>query len=90
MFGRGNNSETSHFAEMQAVGTVMDPAALAAPDIETDHLLLVHSGSRGLGESVLRGIIDRQGHQGLDPASPEAADHLLQAVVAENDPPQHL
>lgn len=81
----------NHFAELQGVETVMDAAALSALGIETDQLLLlVHSGSRGLGESILRGIVDQQGHQGLDPASPEAADHLLQAVVAENDPPQHL
>ncbi|MBK1720471.1 RNA ligase RtcB family protein [Thiocystis violacea] len=69
----------NHFAEMQAVETVMDPAALSALGIETDQLLLlVHSGSRGLGESVLRGIVDQQGHQGLDPASPEAIDYLQQ------------
>lgn len=69
----------NHFAEMQAVDTVMDPAALSALGIETDHLLLlVHSGSRGLGESILRGIVDQQGHQGLDPASPEATDYLHQ------------
>ena len=67
----------NHFAELQAVETVMDAAAFSALGIETDQLLLlVHSGSRGLGESILRGIVDQQGHRGLDPASPEAIDYL--------------
>jgi len=69
----------NHFAEVQAVEAVIDPAALATLGIDPDHLLLlVHSGSRGLGEAVLRAAIDRHGHHGLDTASPEAADYLRQ------------
>ena len=45
----------NHFAELQLVDRVSDPAALAAAGLDVDHLvLLVHSGSRGLGEAILR------------------------------------
>ncbi len=69
----------NHFAEVQWVEAVMDPAALATLGIDPDQaLLLVHSGSRGLGESILRAVVDQQGHHGLDPASPAAIDYLRQ------------
>ncbi len=69
----------NHFAEVQCVEAVMEPAVLATQGIDPDQLLLlVHSGSRGLGEAILRGIVDQKGHQGLDPASPEALDYLRQ------------
>ena len=69
----------NHFAEVQWVEAVMDPAALATLGIDPDQaLLLVHSGSRGLGESILRTVVDQQGHHGLDPASPAAVDYLRQ------------
>ena len=69
----------NHFAEVQWVDAVLDPAALATLGIDPDHaLLLVHSGSRGLGESILRMVVDQQGHHGLDPASPAALDYLRQ------------
>jgi release factor H-coupled RctB family protein len=69
----------NHFAELQWVEAMLDPAALAALGIDPDHaLLLVHSGSRGLGESILRTVVDQQGHHGLDPASPAALDYLHQ------------
>jgi len=55
----------------------MDPAALATLGVDPDEmLLLVHSGSRGFGESILRAVVDQQGHHGLDPASPAAVDYL--------------
>lgn len=69
----------NHFAEVQAVAEVLDAAALATLDIHPDRLLLlVHSGSRGLGEAVLRTVIDQHGHQGLDPARSAATDYLQQ------------
>ena len=69
----------NHFAEVQWVDAVMDPAALATLGIDPDQaLLLVHSGSRGFGESILRAVVDQQGHHGLDPASPAAIDYLRQ------------
>lgn len=69
----------NHFAEVQAVADVRDPVALATLGIDPHQLLLlVHSGSRGLGEAVLRAVIDQQGHQGLDPTSAEATEYLRQ------------
>ena len=45
----------NHFAEVQAVDEVVDAAALAALGIDATCLVLVvHSGSRGKGESILR------------------------------------
>ena len=69
----------NHFAEVQAVAEVLDPVALAMLDIDPHQLLLlVHSGSRGLGEAVLRAVIDQHGHHGLDPVSAEATEYLRQ------------
>ena len=69
----------NHFAEVQAVADVIDPTALATLAIDPQQLLLlVHSGSRGLGEAVLRTVIDQHGHHGLDPASAEATEYLRQ------------
>ncbi|MBK5963329.1 RNA ligase RtcB family protein [Thiocystis minor] len=77
--GLGTIGGGNHFAELQGIEAVMDPAALSTLGIDPDQvLLLVHSGSRGLGEAILRGIVDQQGHQGLDPAGPEATDYLRQ------------
>ena len=55
--GRGN-----HFVELARVGTVLDPAhasrlGLAAGDL----VLVVHTGSRGLGERILREHTERYG-----------------------------
>ncbi|EIC20961.1 RNA ligase RtcB family protein [Thiorhodovibrio frisius] len=67
----------NHFAEWQTLAEVLDPSALAELDLDPERLLLlVHSGSRGLGESVLRAVIDRHGHLGLEPESTAARDYL--------------
>ncbi|EIC19626.1 RNA ligase RtcB family protein [Thiorhodovibrio frisius] len=67
----------NHFAEIQAVAEVLDATAFAALNLDPERLLLlVHSGSRGLGESVLRAVIDQHGHQGLAPAATAARDYL--------------
>ncbi|WPL15751.1 RNA-splicing ligase RtcB [Thiorhodovibrio winogradskyi] len=67
----------NHFAELQTLAEVLDPDAVAALNLDSDHLLLlVHSGSRGLGEAELRAVIDAHGHQGLAPDSPAARDYL--------------
>jgi len=58
----------NHFAELQSVEDVLDSAAFALLGLEEDRLqLLVHSGSRGLGESVLRRHTDQRGADGLGP-----------------------
>ncbi|MFD2111132.1 RNA ligase RtcB family protein [Thiorhodococcus fuscus] len=71
----------NHFAELQTVAEILDRDAFSALDLDAEQLLLlVHSGSRGLGESILRTLIEQQGHQGLDPASDAA-----QAYLARHD-----
>ncbi|MEU5566483.1 RNA ligase RtcB family protein [Micromonospora musae] len=48
--GRGN-----HFVELARIGTVFEPDHAARLGLETaDLVLVVHSGSRGLGERILR------------------------------------
>lgn len=76
--GKGN-----HFAELQAIDMVHDEASLARADLAPKCLqLLVHSGSRGLGQAVLRAHVDRFSHDGLAEGSPEAEAYLLQHDAA--------
>jgi release factor H-coupled RctB family protein len=50
----------NHFAELQTVEKVLDAAEFAKLDLAKPQLvLLVHSGSRGLGEVILREHVDR-------------------------------
>ena len=73
----------NHFAEFQQVDTVHAPEALAALGIDPQRLLLlVHSGSRGLGERILRQHVDAFGHRGLEADTPEAAAYLAQHDAA--------
>lgn len=67
----------NHFAELQAIDRVEDAAALAAAGLDEDGLvLLVHSGSRGLGESILRAHVDVFAAGGLDVGTPAADEYL--------------
>lgn len=53
----------NHFAEVQTVEKVLDAAEFAKLGISRQQLvLLIHSGSRGLGETVLRAHVDQ--HRG--------------------------
>lgn len=62
----------NHFAELQRIDEIMDSDALGTLAIDPDlALVLVHSGSRGLGESILRSHVDRHGAQGLDAGTGE-------------------
>ena len=57
----------NHFAELQRVERVVDESELARLNLEASAvLLLVHSGSRGLGESVLQTHLAAHGHAGVD------------------------
>ncbi|WP_240905957.1 RNA ligase RtcB family protein [Thiorhodococcus mannitoliphagus] len=67
----------NHFAEIQAVEEILDPNGYAGLDLDAGRLLLlVHSGSRGLGESILRAVVDQQGRAELDPDSAAAQAYL--------------
>jgi len=73
----------NHFAEFQQVDTVFDATALEALGINVRCLqLLVHTGSRGLGERVLRAHVDAFGHHGLEAGTPAASDYLAQHDAA--------
>ncbi|MBB1518680.1 RNA ligase RtcB family protein [Aquipseudomonas guryensis] len=67
----------NHFAELQQLDLSYDDAALERLGIARNRLLLlVHSGSRGLGEAILREQVDLFGHAGLEAGS-EACTHYL-------------
>jgi release factor H-coupled RctB family protein len=76
--GKGN-----HFAELQAIDVVESPEVLASTALAPKSLqLLVHSGSRGLGQQVLRAHVDAFSHAGLADGSDEASAYLLQHDAA--------
>lgn len=67
----------NHFAEFQQIDTVYESGCVDALGLGTRHLLLlVHSGSRGLGEHILRQHVDRYGHDGVREEGAESIDYL--------------
>ena len=72
----------NHFAELQTVDTVYR-ADLLPPDFDENHLqLLVHSGSRGLGQQILQRHIAAFGHQGLAEEGEAAAAYFAEHQAA--------
>lgn len=73
----GTPGHGNHYIELAAVHEVVDIAAFEALGLERDKAVLqVHSGSRGLGEAVLRGHTERHGAGPLTAGSEEAAAYL--------------
>lgn len=67
----------NHFAELQAVEELHDEEAFRCLGLDESRLLLlVHSGSRGLGESVLRAYMDRHGFTGVAEHEGDAVEYL--------------
>jgi len=67
----------NHFAEVQRVDTVHDTEVFASLGLREDRLLLlIHSGSRGLGEATLRSHVDKHGAGGLAEDSDDARRYL--------------
>jgi release factor H-coupled RctB family protein len=67
----------NHFAEVQVVQEIRDAAAAGALGLDRERVvLLVHSGSRGLGEAVLRAHAERFGSRGLEDGSEAQAEYL--------------
>jgi len=67
----------NHFAELQQLDQLYDETAVETLGLDRRHLLLlVHSGSRGLGEAILREQVDRFSHQGLEQGSDACAHYL--------------
>jgi release factor H-coupled RctB family protein len=67
----------NHFAEVQAVEEILDARAFKQLGLGKQQLVvLVHSGSRGLGESVLRSYTDEHGGNGVAEGSAVAENYL--------------
>lgn len=67
----------NHFAEFQAIDEIYDENALEALGLNKKHLqLLVHSGSRGFGQSILVDHITRCNHDGLETKSDEFTSYM--------------
>jgi len=75
----------NHFAELQAVEQIADPGMLHVLGVEESSLvLLVHSGSRGLGESILRAHVAKHGARGVQ-ATGGSADEARAYLAAHDD-----
>ena len=69
----------NHFCELQAVDEIVEPDAAAAAGLDRDSAyLLVHSGSRGFGYSILERSTSRAGGTTLDPASDAGRKYLAE------------
>ncbi|WP_437889972.1 RNA ligase RtcB family protein [Phytobacter sp. V91] len=67
----------NHFAELQQVDEVFDAVCFQHAGLNADNLqLLVHSGSRGLGQAILQQHITAFSHYGLAEESEQAAHYL--------------
>lgn len=76
----------NHFAEFQAIDEVYDHGALDELGLNKKHLqLLVHSGSRGLGQSILVDHITKHNHDGLVIGDDNIDDNGLQDYMTKHD-----
>ena len=76
-YGLGTIGGGNHFAELQAVEKVIDPDAFRKIGLGKQQLaVLVHSGSRGLGESVLRDHVDQHFANSVETESFAAGEYL--------------
>ena len=67
----------NHFAELQAVEQVFDASEFKRAGIGKEQLvLLVHSGSRGLGQAILRDYVDEYQSNSASACSPAAREYL--------------
>jgi len=67
----------NHFAELQKVSEVRDESTFTGLGLEDRFLfVLVHSGSRGLGQHILEQHLEVHGHTGLVADSDESAAYL--------------
>ena len=73
----GTIGSGNHFAELQRIDEVFAPDAVRDMGLDTARLqLLVHSGSRGFGQSILQSHVRTHGHNGLQVDSPECRSYL--------------
>lgn len=75
----------NHFAELQQIDSVTDAVTFAQYGLNDRQLLLLaHSGSRGLGQAILRRHIAMFSHDGLVEGSDAARDYLTEHDDALN------
>src|SRR5690606_26250695 len=75
--GLGTIGGGNHFAELQVVDEVRDEASFAALGLDkANAALLIHSGSRGLGQDSFRELLERHGANPLDEESDASAHYL--------------
>lgn len=68
----------NHFVEFQRIEAVVDEARFAALGFAQDRVwMMVHSGSRGLGQAVLQAHRQPDVSQGIPANSPEAIAYLV-------------
>jgi len=73
----GTIGSGNHFAELQTVEEVFDQKAFDSMGLDTEALyLLIHSGSRALGASILHEHLDRFGNSPILENSREANEYL--------------
>ncbi|MCY0802251.1 RNA ligase RtcB family protein [Providencia rettgeri] len=77
MASLGSIGGGNHFAEFQAIDQVLHPELFATSGLNKQQLLLlVHSGSRGLGQSILRQHVEKYNHNGLLSGTRDADNYL--------------
>jgi release factor H-coupled RctB family protein len=73
----------NHFAELQKVEEIIDSELFESLQLSKKALyLLVHSGSRGLGEKILQTHINKFKFGGIPSGSSDAADYLINHDLA--------
>lgn len=73
----------NHFAELQIVDAVEDKELFHHAGLRSNRLfLLVHSGSRGVGEEILRKHVDRYQDSGLQEGTDVAEEYLAEHAYA--------
>lgn len=73
----GTIGSGNHFVELQRVERVENADEFAHLGLDAKQAMLcVHSGSRDLGEAILRAHVDQFAARGLPSQSPEALDYL--------------
>lgn len=71
----------NHFAELQAIEEILDASAFRQVGLGRQQLLvLVHSGSRGMGESILRTHVEQHFGNGV-----EAESFAAEAYLRDHD-----
>lgn len=69
----------NHFAELQVVEQVQDLQALSDLGLSPEHLaLLIHSGSRSLGEALWTNCVAAYGRRGMEESSEQALAYLAE------------